>query len=394
MNLPKILIATLQREHGDTGVQTHVNTLADALRARRQAFELVTPYGADAWGFYPWYGLRFPIQRLHRPSGVRWYRHSRWWALRWRLWRRLRDGAPAILYAQCPVSAAAALHARVNERQRIVLAVHFNISQADEWVGQGMIGHQDATWRSIRAFEARVLPRLDGLLFVSRFMQAQVAERIAAIAAVPQVVLPNFVADPLPAGGAPVAGLDRPLRLVAIGTLEPRKNQAYLLDVLDQALRRGARLHLTLIGDGPDRKALEERVQALKLAQVVEFAGRVANAGATLGGYDACIHTARIENLPLTLIEAMAHGLPLFACPVGGIPDVFSDGVEGRYLPLDDAPAAAQLLADAAADPQRWGALGARSRQRFLQGFEQQAVVAQLLAFMANVDRQPLLSGG
>lgn len=394
MNRPRILVATLQREQGDTGVQTHMNAFADALRAKGWPHELVTPYGADARVFYPGYALRFPIQCLHRPSGVRWYRHIRWWSLRWRLWRRLRDGAPAIVYAQCPVSAAAALAARVSPAQRVVLAVHFNVSQADEWVGQGMIGHDDPTWRAIRAFEARVLPQLDGLLFVSRYMQDVVSARIPAIAAVPQIVLPNFVADPKPAllqrRQVPGDGV----HLVAIGTLEPRKNQGYLLEVVAQARAMGAPLELTLIGDGPDRRRLEEQVQALKLARVVHFAGRVANASATLGRYDACIHTARIENLPLTLIEAMACGLPVFACPVGGIPDVFLDGVEGRYLPLDDAAQAARLLVETFADLPAWNAFRDGARARFLHSFERESVVNKLLTFLQSAGRKGSTSVG
>lgn len=381
MSSARIYIATLLAEQGDTGVQTHFNAFADYVIDQGGDVEIVTPYGADAWFFYPLYALRGLIQRLHAPAGVRWYRGIRLLSLRWRLWRRLRREPAALVYAQCPVSAAAGLQARQSPQQAVFMVAHFNVSQADEWAGQGLIRTEDATWRSIREFEARVLPRLDGIVFVSRFMQRTVCDRIPAIAEVRQQVLPNFVQDP----GVP---LRRPasqpgcVRLVAIGTLEPRKNQRYLLDVFAAARAQCPGLHLTVIGEGPDRLLLEAHARALGVAGSVQFAGRVAQAGATLGEFDACIHTARMENLPIILIEAMSHALPVLACPVGGIPELFSDGVEGRYLPLDDALEAGSAVAALCNSPELRERMGLAARSRFVQGYSRHSVAGNLRRFL------------
>jgi hypothetical protein len=61
------------------------------------------------------------------------------------------------------------------------MVVHFNVSQADEWLGKGMLREGDSVWRGIRKLEAQVLPKLDGLVFVSRFMRDVLMARIPAI---------------------------------------------------------------------------------------------------------------------------------------------------------------------------------------------------------------------
>jgi hypothetical protein len=76
------------------------------------------------------------------------------------------------------------------------MVVHFNISQADEWVEKGMISSTGSLYRSILTQETQLLPRMDGLVFVSEFMRKVLLSRIPAIAQLPYVVVPNFVPDP------------------------------------------------------------------------------------------------------------------------------------------------------------------------------------------------------
>jgi glycosyltransferase involved in cell wall biosynthesis len=377
----RLYVVSLMRPFGDTGLQAHVNSFLDFLHARSVSVERVTPYGRGMWFFYPLFALRFVLQQFHLASSVRWYRHVRLLALTYRLRRLLADGHPAVLYAQCPVSAAACLRARRGSAQRVVMVVHFNVSQADEWAWRGYFQIGDRTWRSIRAFEAAVLPRVDALVFVSRYVRDRVLDEIPSARAVPHQVVPNFVSLPHAAADRPMRGPGE-IALVSVGTLEPRKNQQYLLEILSIARRICPGLTLTLIGDGPDRDKLERHAQDLRLQSSVCFLGKVDQASDLLHRFDAYIHAARMESFGIVLIEAMAHGLPVFACPVGGVPDVFTNGREGVYLPLDSPHAAAQLLTEALQATHRCEQMGRAGRARFRREYADSVAGPILLDFL------------
>jgi len=372
-----ILIASVMRPEGETGIQTHFKTFLAALIRDDRSCALMTPYLAPRWKVYPLFGLRRLIDPLSRPGSVWWYRHWHAHFLEQMLRRRLRNGEPVIVYAQCPMAARAALRSRVSPQQRVVMAVHFNLSEADEWAAKGRIAADGPLFHMIREMEADIIPRLDGLVFVSTFMRSCLLARIPAIATLPYAVVPNFVDDPgPPARSAPEGDL------ISIGTLEPRKNQSYLLDILAAARNQGRPLRLTLYGDGPDRAALEKKARSLQLQALVRFSGFVRNAAHALGNHRAYVHAARLENMPLTLIEALSRAVPVFAPAVGGVPEIFDDGVEGRMLPLDDAAAAAGRIIEWMNRPERLAQAAASARSRFLRDFQTDVAAARLTGFL------------
>lgn len=376
-----VVIASMMREHGETGVQTHVRAVRDWLARAGRPVRLVTPFSAPRWQVYPVFGARRLIDRVHKPSSVWWYRHWHAVFLRRALRRLLADGAACVVYAQCPLAADAALRARSGPQQRVVLVVHFNLSQAQEWVDKGAIAPNGASFRFIQAFEAATLPRLDALVYVSDFMRRALERRIPALADVPSRVIPNFIDDP----GEPVP-VEPQADLITVGTLEQRKNQCYALQIVHAAWQLGRDLTLTVIGDGPDRAALEAEARRLGIGAQVRFAGFVANAADRMPGHRACLHMARLENLPIALIEALSRGLPVFAPAVGGIPEVFDDGCEGRLIPLDDAPAAARILIDCLDSPTFMAHARPAARERFLRRFNAARVAAQLTDFLQMDD--------
>lgn len=378
-----IIIATLMRQDGETGVQTHVRSLVDYLAGAGHGFDLVTPYSAPRWQVYPVFALRRLIDPVHRSTSVWWYRHWHAVFLFRALRRRLADGSPCIVYAQCPVSAAAALRARASPAQRVALVVHFNVSQADEWADKGAIARGGRLFRAIRALEAATLPRLDGLVYVSRFMRALVEQNIGGLAPIPAAVLPNFLpAQAARAAGAPAQPAGD---LISIGTLEPRKNQGFLLQVLAAAARAGHSYTLDVVGDGPDRGSLRDLANALGVGGQVRFLGFQAGAAGLIAGHRAYVHAARVENLPLSLIEGLRAGIPLFAAPVGGVPEVFDDGVEGRFWDLEDPGASAKILCDTLSSEAGVRRMGEAARARFAAEFSSAAVGRRLLEFLLTL---------
>lgn len=368
------------RREGETGVQTHVRSAFDWLQGTGRAAQLVTPFDAPAWLVYPVFGIRRLLDKLSKPASVWWYRHWHRVFLCHAMRKRLADGRPCVVYAQCPLSARAALAARVSLAQRVIMIVHFNLSQADEWADKGAIRAGGRLYRAIHSDEAMVLPALDAIVCVSDFMRQKLLERIPAIDRARLRVIPNFLADP---GETTIERTRNDL--IMIGTLEPRKNQRYAIEIVHAASRLGCRLRLTVVGGGPDLAMLTQLARALGVDHLIDFMGYVANAAALIPGHRACLHVARMENLPMTVIEAQSRGLPIFAPAVGGIPEMFDDGVEGRLIPLDDPDVAARRIVEWLEDPERMRRAGRAARQKFLARFEAGRAAAELARFLDEV---------
>lgn len=372
--MANIIIATILRPEGDTGVQTHFSAYKSYLNANNRHCKLVTPYCAPLWQVYPAFALR---TLLRGETSVWWYRYWHAFFLRQALKRCLQSGDSCVIYAQCPLAAEAALSARVSAKQRVVMVTHFNVSQADEWAGKGLIANDGQLYRSIQRFEADVLPKLDGLVFVSDFMKRELIKRIPALTKVTSIVVPNFLPDPgLPEARQPMVDL------ISIGTLEARKNQRYLLEIVAALREQGNPLTLTIVGDGPDRLMLEAKAKVMKIDDLVRFAGFVSNAAEQIAFHKACIHVATIENLPVTLLEALARGRPVFAAPVGGVPEVLGDGAAGLALPLNDAHAAARIISDAMSNQEWLVTAGVAARERFLKDYASDVAAKKLTAFL------------
>lgn len=299
----------------------------------------------------------------------------------------MRRHPNCVVYAQCPLAADVALRARRHPGQRVALVVHFNVSQSEEWIGKGMIARDGSIDRGIRALESSVVRRVQGLIFVSAFMLRELGKVWPGLDQSNAAIIPNFVKPLSGASALPsVAGRD----LICIGTLEPRKNQGFLLEVLAEARRRGRILSLTLVGDGPDRGALTKRVNELGLADQVHFEGFSPQGRAYIPGHRLYVHAAVMENLPVVLLEALSAGVPVMAGSVGGIPEIFDDGVQGCFWPLDDSGRACDVLLSVVDDAHRLQSMREAALRRFVERFEVDAVAASLHAYLSGLPSTPI----
>ena len=286
-----------------------------------------------------------------------------------------------MIYAQCPVSALAALRARRSSLQRVVMAVHFNESQADEWAVKGMIRREGRTFRSIRQLESEVLCSVDGLVYVSHAAKFDVVSSVAGVERIPSAVVPNFVRDGVQERDA---SLEPPGDLVTVGSLEPRKNHEYLLEILAQASKLGKRYSLDVIGDGPLRRTLVRRAEELGIAADVRFLGARDDVRAQLPGHRLYVHGARQEVFGICLIEAMAAGLPVLATPVGGVPEVLDGGRVGALWPLDDPAEAARILISQLDLQEHLREAGLTARARFLACYSAEIVGPRLARLVVS----------
>jgi glycosyltransferase involved in cell wall biosynthesis len=372
-----LVISTMHREEGITGVQTHVRQLRQYLEGRGMTATLVTPF---SWGrtlTVPVFGPRLVLARYSGSASVAWHCHWHEVFLRNALRSRLAEIGDCVIYAQGPFAARAALRVRRGPHQRVIMAVHFRISQADEWVDKKQIERDGTVFRALRQVDREVIPQVDGLMYVSRWARNALLSWLPEAAAVPYAVIGNFVAplhlerDPEPLGD-----------LVTIGNLEFVKNHRFMLRVLAEAKRAGRSFALDVFGEGPCRRDLLELTRSLGLEEQVRFHGFRHDVREFLPGYRAYVHASYSESSSLAIIEAMAAGLPIVAGKIGPISELCDDGVEARFWPLDDpAQAAATLIDLLDCEPER--AMAARAaRERFHRDFHADLIAPRLLSFL------------
>jgi glycosyltransferase involved in cell wall biosynthesis len=121
-------------------------------------------------------------------------------------------------------------------------------------------------------------------------------------------------------------------------------------------------VRLLVVGEGPERTAVEARARSLGMDRTVTFAGRVPSAADELAAADVVVISSRWESGPLVLFEAMQLGRPVVTTAVGAAPDVVADHLNGRLVPPGDADAFADAVADVLADPVAAAAMGEAGR--------------------------------
>ena len=131
----------------------------------------------------------------------------------------------------------------------------------------------------------------------------------------------------------------------------------------------GLDMRFRVLGDGPLRAELEQFAQSLGVRAVVEFAGHCEDMDAQLQELDVLVMTSDHEGLPMILLEAMAHGVPIVAHRTGGITSLLDRGACGmlveEHTPAGYARAISTLLTDAALREQLTRRAAQRLEERY-----------------------------
>jgi glycosyltransferase involved in cell wall biosynthesis len=174
---------------------------------------------------------------------------------------------------------------------------------------------------------------------VDRLMEEGVAnERIANIAN--GIDLSRFAAG---ATNPRLPGSRRVITTVA--NLRPGKGHDVLLNAAARVARRIPDVQFQIVGDGSERRQLEQQAATLRISAQVSFLGHRGDVPAILQHSDVFAFPSFMEASPNAVIEAMAAGLPIVATRVGGIPELIEDGRNGLLVPPgDDRALAAGLL--------------------------------------------------
>jgi glycosyltransferase involved in cell wall biosynthesis len=165
--------------------------------------------------------------------------------------------------------------------------------------------------------------------------------------------------------------------LVTVARLSPEKGLDTLLHAMAEAVRAEPGIHLEIAGDGPLRSELEQLAKNLGLDRHVRFLGEVRDIAALLSRASLFVLPSNSEGISLTLLEAMARGLPIVTTKVGGNVEVVIHGETGLLVPPASPPALAGAILKILGDSSKSQLMGRAGRRRVEAFFDIRQVVAQ-----------------
>lgn len=277
--------------------------------------------------------------------------------LRWvpRLRRLLRSGGYQIVHTHAPLTSVAArsLTAAAGNGTAIVHTEH------NVW---------DRYRRPTRFLNALTYHRNDAAIAVSDAVASSIEPVRPGRAPTVETVHHGTVLDSITSS----TGAERRRRREAIGVpaesfvvgkvanFTPKKNHANLIRALSEG--NAAKAQLVLIGMGPAQDDVERLVADLGMQERVTFLGTRDDVFDLLPLFDLFTLSSDFEGFPISLVEAMATGLPCVATTVGGIPEVLDDGVNGLLVPPGDSTALRMAIERIMSDDQLGAALGEKAR--------------------------------
>lgn len=324
-------------------------------------------------------GLRVDVVQTNAPYRPAWIRHLRGVRALFRLipyvarlWSRMRSADLVHLMANSGWSwflfvVPAALVARL---RAVPLVVNYRGGEAEPFLERS-------------AWAVRPIVRRAAALVVPSGFLRQVFGRFG----MPAIVVPNIVDlgrfRPAPARS------EKAVHLIVARNLEPVYDNATAIRVLALVRAEVPGACLTIAGEGPLRASLERLASELGVSEVVRFCGRVANADmpSLYATADVSLNPSLADNMPISLLESLACGVPVVSTNVGGVPYLVEHERTALLVEPGDAAAMAQavlrLLRDAALN-ERLRAAGVDCVRRF----DWTSVRPQLLAVYESATRR------
>jgi colanic acid/amylovoran biosynthesis glycosyltransferase len=188
--------------------------------------------------------------------------------------------------------------------------------------------------------------------------------------------------------------------IICVASLENHKGQKFLIEACAELRRRGVDFRCLLVGEGEDRSLLERQIRELGLDQCVQILGRQPRHRVLELMAEADVLTLQSimtpsgmsEGIPVSLMEAMASGVPVIASSIRGIPELVEHGRAGLLVPHSDAHALAEALMTIYTSPALARELAIRGREMVVREFDLTAntiAKQKLFAGVAAADDQP-----
>jgi len=179
---------------------------------------------------------------------------------------------------------------------------------------------------------------------------------------IPNGIVTPRVADPLALRRALAIDPEVPV-IGFVGRLRPEKRVDLILTAAATLLGE-RKVHVVLVGAGPEEATLRDQVREASIADAVTFLGFRADATTLAAGFDVAVLASDREGAPLTLLEYMALGRPIVTTSVGGIPEIVEDGRDAVLVPPGDAASLASAIGRLLDDPAERLRLGSEAAAR------------------------------
>jgi len=163
----------------------------------------------------------------------------------------------------------------------------------------------------------------------------------------------------------------------AVGRLDRVKDLGTLIDAFVIVRQRMPLARLVIVGGGLERLRLEQRVAQSGVQRAVTFTGHRDDVRKLLPGFDVFVNSSISEGVSLTILEAMASGVPVVATRVGGTPEVIEDDVNGVLVSPRNPWELAAAIVEIASDRDRAAAIAAAGRTRVETAFTSDGMIAR-----------------
>jgi len=240
---------------------------------------------------------------------------------------------------------------------------------AEEAVSQGLISRGSPMWIIMKWIERRITRRFDRIICVDSRLRSRLVENHGSSVSDRSVVIMNGV-DLAPFNavrrgsdsllGSQNFSQERTLRVLNAKAMVPKNGQEYLIRSFSRVIHEVPYARLLLVGDGRERRSLEELVQKIGLKKYVWFGGELPNSRIPeiISGVDVvCIPSVRVEDVEeassIFLLEAMASEKPVIASNIGGLAESIVDGMTGILVPDRNPDAIADAILDLHRSPQK-----------------------------------------
>jgi len=168
---------------------------------------------------------------------------------------------------------------------------------------------------------------------------------------------------------------DDDVLFVSVARFAPQKNHALLLKAFAQGPASVPKAHLVLVGEGVLREQLEEQAKSLGLASQVHFLGLRTDIPDVLRAMDVFVLSSDYEGNPLSVMEAMAAGLPVVTTAAGGVPDLLEHGRQGLIVPLGNVQVLSIAMSLLVEDREHRQSLGRAAARRARENFDVSTMV-------------------
>lgn len=229
----------------------------------------------------------------------------------------------------------------------------------------------------IRLYESTmgnfILHQSDRLIAVSR----AVADHLRTMGNIskPVVVIPNGVdtSQFFPGTG----NRNVPPTILFVGRLVPNKGPDVLLRAIPAVLAAHPHARFLFAGDGPMWSQLHKMASSMGIVDKIKFLGLCHDVPQLMREAAIFVRPSTLEGMPLTVLEAMASGLPVVATPAGGIPEILTNGVNGYLFPVGDSQALSKAIISLLDSPSLSEEMGSRGLQRAASSYGWESAVKQ-----------------